>query len=146
MTTLTEAELDRLENCLNQCLPWSDTSSRKLLALARKGLAVQWQPIATAPKDGTRILWCADNGEFTRQRWSYSVIRWPEYEECFESGWWLPLPPSPNCERKDDDAATRQQIDVDRGSERRGNERLHPGDTGGSDTVAVSTDVRPVGE
>ena len=49
----------------------------------------------SAPRDGSRILWCADNGEYTRQRWTYSVIRWPEYDDCFDAGWWKPLhPPS----------------------------------------------------
>lgn len=56
----------------------------------------EWLPIETAPKDGGWILWCGDNGEYTRQRWSQVVIRWPEYKECFEQGWWQPLPTPPD--------------------------------------------------
>lgn len=45
-----------------------------------------WQPIETAPRDGTHILWnSADRG-------SYCVIYWPIYSECFEEGYWQPLP------------------------------------------------------
>lgn len=58
-------------------------------ALAVDGMALQvWQPIESAPKDGTRILWsCGDD--------KMSVIHWPEYELCFEGGYWMPLPPPP---------------------------------------------------
>lgn len=58
-------------------------------ALAVDGVALQgWQDISTAPKDGTRILWsCGDD--------KMSVIHWPEYDLCFEGGYWMPLPKPP---------------------------------------------------
>jgi hypothetical protein len=55
----------------------------------------EWRPIETAPKDGTRFLWCGDNGEFARTRHTYCVIHWPEYEDCFLAGKWQPLPKPP---------------------------------------------------
>lgn len=63
----------------------------------RNGAAMsEWRPMNTAPRDGTHILWCVDNGEYTRRRWSYCVIWWPEFKECFLDGRWQPLsdPPS----------------------------------------------------
>ena len=58
-------------------------------ALAVDGMALQgWQDISTAPKDGTPILWsCGDD--------KMSVIHWPEYDLCFEGGYWQPLPQPP---------------------------------------------------
>ena len=57
------------------------------------------RPMSEAPRDGTRILWRGDNGEYTKRRWSYCVVWWPEYQECFEHEpgvWWpLPLDPQP---------------------------------------------------
>lgn len=50
-----------------------------------------WRPIDTAPRDGTRILWTADNGEWNKP--AYDVVWWPTYKECFDVGRWMPLPP-----------------------------------------------------
>lgn len=47
----------------------------------------KWWPIWTAPKDGTPFLW-TNEGRF-------AVINWPEYDGCFSSGSWMPLPPPP---------------------------------------------------
>lgn len=55
-----------------------------------------WRPIDTAPKDGTRILWCTDNGQYTASRFGYSIIRYPEDDEYFQVGWWQPLPAPPS--------------------------------------------------
>jgi len=57
-----------------------------------------WLDIASAPKDGTHFLWVGDNGEFARRRWTFSVIWWPEFEDCFNSGHWQPLPAPPGSE------------------------------------------------
>ena len=58
-----------------------------------------WRDISTAPKDGTRILWsCGDD--------KMSVIHWPEYDLCFESGYWQPLPAPPIRSARDGGAET----------------------------------------
>lgn len=54
-----------------------------------------WLDMASAPKDGTHFLWAGDNGEFARRRWTLSVIWWPEFKDCFDSGHWQPLPAPP---------------------------------------------------
>ncbi len=53
-----------------------------------------WRSMDSAPRDGTRFLWCSYN-ETGRLQWFYSVIRWPEFKECFTEGWWRPLPEPP---------------------------------------------------
>jgi hypothetical protein len=59
----------------------------------------EWQPIETAPKDGTEILWNSPNPDPNSNIQSYCVIHWPEYAECFEEGYWQPLPPAPDAAR-----------------------------------------------
>lgn len=54
----------------------------------------RWQPIKTAPRDGTEFLWRVDNGEYAKKRFTHCVIRWPEYSDCFDGGEWMPLPGS----------------------------------------------------
>jgi hypothetical protein len=54
--------------------------------------AARWREITTAPRDGTKILWCSDD-EFEMH-----VIYWPYYRECFDSGWWQRLPVPPNLQ------------------------------------------------
>jgi len=49
----------------------------------------EWQPIETAPKDGTNILWCSED------RKERCVIHWPTYSDCFDEGYWQPLPTPP---------------------------------------------------
>lgn len=51
-----------------------------------------WRPIESAPRGGQWFLWCAADGT---ARFTQAVIRWPEYKECFNEGWWQPLPPAP---------------------------------------------------
>jgi hypothetical protein len=60
-----------------------------------------WQPIATAPKDGTEILACDEIGTLTY------VVEWNEPHDgtrgywmdrhyCEEHvAWWMPIPPRP---------------------------------------------------
>jgi hypothetical protein len=71
---------------------WS-TGHRNLVAAISTALrdAVKaerkWQPIETAPKDGTPILWHSGS--------EYAVIFWPVYAACFEIGIWQHVPATP---------------------------------------------------
>lgn len=73
---------------------------------------MEWQPIETAPKDGSKILsWFADG--------DYSIIYWGAYDGSWgqslpglgaDSGYspdtfsyWMPLPLPPNAQERDDD-------------------------------------------
>jgi len=73
-----------------------------------------WLDIASAPKDGTHFLWAGDNGEFARRRWTLSVIWWPEFEDCFNSGHWQPLPAPPGSEAPVPDEVRKGLEDIDR--------------------------------
>ena len=76
----------------------------QLIALARRGAAVQWRPIEEAPKDGTWILVGAPGKEPETACWSSSVWlegwysgggRSDSYGPSFEPTHWMPLPPPP---------------------------------------------------
>lgn len=71
-----------------------------------------WQPIETAPKDGTAILLCdEESGKWDNQQWSSCVVGWwdtddePEWRDngdmgcngqCeYEPTHWMPLPEPP---------------------------------------------------
>lgn len=84
----TSYRLTRL-NCLH-----SEALAAEIYRLRaeRQALAARWQPIETAPKDCTSFLWCSEG--------VYAVIRWPEYEACFASGFWMPLPDPPTPKEK----------------------------------------------
>lgn len=100
----------------------------KLLAQAReeqrKEAMMQWQPIETAPKDGTKIIgWNAEFGARQTKMNFYGLgsigyAEWERGEGTKESGWdwtepknnwgfswnpthWMPLPAAPQPERKD---------------------------------------------
>lgn len=49
---------------------------------------VKWRDISSAPRDGTSILWTAEDPLGRR---TYAVITYPEFIECFDEGHWLPL-------------------------------------------------------
>lgn len=84
-----------------------DADFDRLFALARRGAAMQWRPIEEAPKDGTEfIAYRPDAGVFTA---SYD----PEQECWFANhGYeditddqpthWMPLPPPPSGEPRDE--------------------------------------------
>ncbi len=65
-----------------------------------------WQPIETAPKDGTGIL--AYNPFFGAYNTAYTDGEWPCGFSVGCGQWfpkpthWMPLPPAPNTEREDD--------------------------------------------
>lgn len=56
----------------------------------------QWQPIETAPKDGTKYL--ATNGVHTTDC-SWDDMSWADREPCVfplkDATHWMPLPPPP---------------------------------------------------
>lgn len=61
---------------------------------------MDWQPIETAPKDGTWILTWTQGIHHDCS--PYLVLRWNKGEWCYEAGhdWydpthWTPLPPEP---------------------------------------------------
>lgn len=60
----------------------------------------QWQPIETAPKDGTLVLTaCAPTGIITPSEWM-TEVRWmderePQWFPLRDATHWMPLPPPP---------------------------------------------------
>lgn len=54
-----------------------------------------WQPIETAPKDGTRLLLATPTGKLADGVWStrYKVWSWPYV--MVEPTHWMPAPPIP---------------------------------------------------
>ena len=65
---------------------------------------MQWQPIETAPKDGTRILLCSNGGAVWMGHWvcrsgAYLINGWTRYNQV-DIGWepsnWMPLPAPPS--------------------------------------------------
>ena len=72
---------------------------------------MRWQPIETAPKDGTRILVpypIFDPGNLTASpdRYEIIVVHWREVGWVSDGAWmlhedpthWMPLPPPPHTE------------------------------------------------
>lgn len=67
---------------------------------------MEWQPIETAPKDGTEvILYVPDFDKVTTGWYSQKTRLWPHCEEFTEDGepcnvglpsHWMPLPPPPS--------------------------------------------------
>jgi len=82
---MTRGEMEALKGLHHQL--WGrdeiEQAKRSLIRLLDQ---TRWRKVSEElpPKDGTWVLW--RDGE------AVSCIRWPEYEACFESGRWLPLP------------------------------------------------------
>jgi hypothetical protein len=79
---------------------WMQEQFNEFFAIARRGAAMQWRPIETAPRDGTEFLaYRPDAGVFTA---SYD-----DEQECWFANYgfedivddlpthWMPLPPPP---------------------------------------------------
>ena len=69
---------------------------------------MNWQPISSAPKDGTRILVAVHNGSWQIRTARYSsrmgtewVVAWDgsyATARCMQPEYWMPLPPPPSVE------------------------------------------------
>ena len=77
----------------------------------KDGKMSEWQPIETAPMDGTDILVCVtrnlpDDGWETIQwvDWQTKRVRWPTYRDRddipFPPTHWMPLPEPPSASRR----------------------------------------------
>lgn len=74
-----------------------------------------WQPIETAPKDGTNVLAVGESGLADVLRWSDDwsskrVFCWTDGEYTFKPTHWMPLPAPPGAS-----ARTNQEADSSRG-------------------------------
>jgi hypothetical protein len=68
----------------------------------------RWQPIETAPRDGTEILaWQADESGLHQPSGYYTLVRWDgrgfSDAESYGSGstHWMPLPRGPHAQAED---------------------------------------------
>ena len=58
-------------------------------------MSAEWQPIETAPKDGTRVL-VVEDGEYHVAWWRQGWTRaGDDYDIAMEPTHWQPLPPYP---------------------------------------------------
>ena len=75
--------------------PIGDIDMAHLLDLARRGAAVQWRPISEAPGGTMSLYWSmwAENGEPGCQLRYYPGVRTTH---------WMPLPPPPTGEPRDE--------------------------------------------
>lgn len=58
---------------------------------------MNWQPIETAPRDGTEVLvWDEDGPDFFLGHWDLSFRSWlSDYFDEISPTHWMPLPPAP---------------------------------------------------
>jgi hypothetical protein len=111
------ANLDASVDSVDGYNEWFEANCfQQAQGIAREALAVKdepqpeagWQPIETAPKDGTEVLLVNDDGIRTVGRWSkhnhvplYGWIRQvelygEEFDE-FDPVAWVPIPPAPQA-------------------------------------------------
>jgi len=115
--------MSALFNQLSECA--KDVLIQEITRLRAELAARDWQPIETAPKDGTRIIICSNGMVFegkvwkfyeTEKNWIGEVIWWDsgwymdqvegwmvancdeEYGVLLEASHWMPLPPPPQRE------------------------------------------------
>ena len=68
---------------------------------------MEWQPIETAPRDGTCVLLCLDQADKWSGMyvgyWSSTWEEWKFHVEGFvrSAKYWQPLPSPPDLDRKD---------------------------------------------
>ncbi len=98
-----EAAAEAMREGIAQDNPLKTARDALTAALAVDGVALQgWQPMDSAPRDGTEILWASLD--------TTTVIKWPEYRECFEEGgWWMPLPSPPAASDREERPSPAQE-------------------------------------
>lgn len=91
-----EQDLQDAETMLNSVVGFKCVQRMKrALALAKgAGTGAQWQPISTAPKDGTNFLAIDARGQTRIVHWIGYPATVPGDWGC-SAIWWLPLPPPP---------------------------------------------------
>ena len=90
-----DAAIARAEKAEAACVEWSDVSQRNY---QRAKAALQWQPIETAPKDGTEFLGSVGvsyQGGVVVLHWDKDdgFIDWDA--DFWDPTHWMPLPPPP---------------------------------------------------
>lgn len=71
---------------------------------------LEWRPIDTAPKDGTRVLlsegadvdigaWADWGGKAACWETDVDAVKWDQRRRHFEPAYWMPLPSPPKAER-----------------------------------------------
>lgn len=81
---------------------YAEKYARAAVLADRAARAETWQPIATAPKDGTFVLLASPRGRIADGNWgNYKVWSWPYV--MVEPTHWMPLPDAPTQERGADD-------------------------------------------
>jgi Lar family restriction alleviation protein len=84
-------------------------AAKQALSQSEQGEVSPWQPIATAPKDGTRVLVVLDSGKMSvasfckKEGWQAEGQEADNYTQGFELDGnpthWMPLPPAPEGDR-----------------------------------------------
>lgn len=91
-----ESALEQLRNYESE--RWVTLRESEAAALLARLDALEWQPIETAPKDGTPMLVCSRAGHVGRATFNEAEgCFMDEHTEFIEKRWlsaWMPLPPA----------------------------------------------------